>query len=642
MKRSKLSPLDDDALDPPIETLEKKFSLVGKTLSSDFKSTISPSSPADGERRLEQLKRSLLGEGPRFLLEDTLGEGGMGRVFLAEQRGLGRKVAIKALRPEASEPRNIEKLLQEAWITGALEHPNIVPVHDIELDSRGIPNVALKKIEGEHWGTYIHDALIAERRLKVNDLLEWNLRILIQVCQAVHFAHVRGFIHRDLKPENVMIGEFGEVYVADWGLALALRPDPRGRWPDINGAVDIAGTPAYMAPEMLKASSDQLGPRTDVYLLGGILFEILTGEAPHRGENFRELCRSILSSPPVLPEGAPSELAAICTRALALEPDQRHPSADEFRRDLESFLRHRGSRQIAYRAERHLDRLAGLLRSGRSDTREGVAQAYSLYTQCHYGFREAIRSWEGNRRARAGLERAAALMIEWELARGATEGAAGIIATLPEPPADLKRRVEIAAAEEQLKRERFDALREEHDPSRGRRTRFFFAALYGFLWTLMHLGVHFLGSDPIETHYAALGLMGAFLLLVAATGLIVEDRLKTNHLNRTLALIVPFALVASVVFWFGGSLLGLGPETVQITTIFVWFIIIGGLVITTERRFWPSSLTMLGAFFFSAYFPDLRHLAIAAANLSLTLNAIYLWRLPSDETAVDAAERQDL
>lgn len=630
MYDSKTSPLDSPALYPSIEALEAKLSREGPTLSSDFKSTISPAAPFDGESRLAQLKQALLGEGERFILEDTLGEGGMGRVFLAEQRGLGRKVAIKALRPEANQPRNVEKLLQEALITGSLEHPNIVPVHDIELDRHGMLRVALKKIEGEHWGNYIHDALHAERRLKVNDLLEWNLGILIQVCQAVHFAHARGFIHRDLKPENVMIGAFGEVYVADWGLALALRPDPRGRWPDIEGALDVAGTPAYMAPEMLTASNQQLGPSTDVYLLGGILFEILTGEAPHRGENFRALCKSILSSPPALPEGAPAELAAICMRALALNPADRHQSADEFRRELEGFLRHRGSRQIAYRAERRLDRLATLLRSGRSDTAEGVAQAYSLYTQCHYGFREAIRSWEGNQRARAGLERAATLMIEWELARGAIDGAAGIIASLPEAAPELRRRVEIASLEAHLKREQLDALREEHDPSRGRKTRLLFAVLFGAIWTVTHVGIHFLGSDSMETHYTSLGLTGAFLLLVATTGLMVEDRLRTNRLNRTLALIVPFALVANVVFWFGGSILGLPPETVQIANLFIWFLIIGGLVITTERRFWPSALMMLGAFFFSAQFPQLRHLAIAAANLALTLNAIYLWRLPSD------------
>lgn len=630
MKRSKISFLDIDTIEPSIEELARKFSVGDRTVSADLRSTITPSPPTSGERRLEQLKRDLQSGEERFMFLDVLGEGGMGRVFLAEQRGLGRKVAVKALRPEANQPHHVEKLLQEAWITGSLEHPNIVPVHDIEIDRDGIPRVALKRIEGQHWGTYLHDALHAQRRLKVNDLLEWNLRILIQVCQAVHFAHARGFIHRDLKPENVMIGEFGEVYVADWGLALALKPDPRGRWPDIETTTDIAGTPAYMAPEMLAGSSHRLGPHTDIYLLGGILYEILTGDVPHRGDSFREVCASILSSPPALPEGAPAELAAICSRAMALDPAERHQSADEFREDLEGFLRHRGSRQIAYRAERTLDRLATLLRSGRSDTPEGVAEAYSLYTQCHYGFREAIRSWDGNTRARAGLERAVAMMVDWELARGAIDGAAGILASLSDPPETLRRKVEIASLEAHRRREQIDALRKEHDPSRGRRTRLFFAVGYGVLWTLTHVGIHFLGSDSMETHYAALGVTGVFLLLVATTGLLVEDRLKTNHLNRTLALIVPFTLVATVVFWFAGSLLGLSPETVQIANVFIWFIVTGGLVITTEKRFWPTALMMLAAFFFSAYFPHLRHLAIAAANLALTLNAIYLWRLPSD------------
>src|SRR5690606_34487297 len=187
---------------------------------------------------------------------------------------------------EAEHARGVEKLLEEAWIHGALEHPNIVPVHDIELDSRGRPQVALKRIEGRHWGDLIANPERVASSFRMNDILEWNLRVLAQVCQAVHYAHARGFIHRDLKPENVMIGEFGEVYVGDWGLALALKPDPRGRWPDIETTTDIAGTLAYMAPEMLAGSSHRLGPHTDIYLLGGILYEILTGDVPHRGDSF--------------------------------------------------------------------------------------------------------------------------------------------------------------------------------------------------------------------------------------------------------------------------------------------------------------------------------------------------------------------
>ncbi|HLU49460.1 MAG TPA: serine/threonine-protein kinase, partial [Planctomycetota bacterium] len=217
----------------------------------------------------------------------------MGMVYLAEQKALGRKVALKALRPEAETTRGVEKLLEEAWIHGALEHPNIVPVHDIELDARGRPKVALKRIEGRHWGDWIASPERVASSFRVGDILEWNLRVLAQVCQGVHYAHARGFIHRDLKPENVMIGEFGEVYVGDWGLALALRPDPNGRFPHVDEASEIAGTPAYMAPEMLGGSGRRLSERTDVYLLGGILYEILTGEPPHNGSTLKEIFHSV-------------------------------------------------------------------------------------------------------------------------------------------------------------------------------------------------------------------------------------------------------------------------------------------------------------------------------------------------------------
>jgi eukaryotic-like serine/threonine-protein kinase len=620
--------LDRAAIEQTIESILTSLGGEVATIEKNLRSTIEPQSRPVDATRLERLKREVGHGGSRFVPESILGEGGMGLVYLAEQRALGRKVALKALRPEAEHARGIEKLLEEAWIHGALEHPNIVPVHDIELDAHGRPQVALKRIEGRHWGDLIASPERVASSFRVNDILEWNLRVLAQVCQAVHYAHARGFIHRDLKPENVMIGEFGEVYVGDWGLALALRADPQGRFPNVSEATEIAGTPAYMAPEMLGAARSRLSERTDVYLLGGILFEIITGEPPHNCHTLKEIIDSIANSPPDLPEGAPSELAAICRKALSLDPDDRHESAEAFRMELEEFLRHRGSRQIAHRAERRLDRLHAAVRSGLADSREGRDKIYALYIQCHYGFREALRAWSGNARAEDGMHRAATLMIEWELECGSPEGAASILVGLKSPPIYLRAKVESALNAKRLEEERLASLRGEQDPAVGRATRYFLAWVFGLVWTLTPIATHLVGADGVTAHFGSLAVTGALLLLATAAGYWARDSLGKSRLNRTLALIVPFTFVSMTFFWFGGTAMGLEPRVVQIVHIFMWFTQIGVLVITTETRFWPTALALLVSFFVASWQPEYRHLAIAFSNFVLTLNAVILWRSP--------------
>jgi serine/threonine protein kinase len=128
--------------------------------------------------------------------------GGMGEVLLADQVSMGRKVAVKRLKREATTEANTIKLLQEAWVTGYMEHPNIIPVYDITVDESGTPLILLMRIEGTQWGHLMDDPETVRERFNNSDLLEWNLRVLMQVCDAVHFAHTRGIIHRDLKPRT--------------------------------------------------------------------------------------------------------------------------------------------------------------------------------------------------------------------------------------------------------------------------------------------------------------------------------------------------------------------------------------------------------------------------------------------------------
>src|SRR5262249_7372255 len=152
--------------------------------------------------------------------------------------------------------------------------------------------IVLKHIEGWSWAELVRDEPRVRERFGADDLLEWNLDVWRELCRAVHYAHSRNIVHRDLKPENVMIGSFGQVYPVDCGIAATTERDPSGRLPFLGTSEGIAGTPVYMAPEMLALDSRALGKHTDVYLLGAVLFEIVTGAPPHVGEDFATMVRS--------------------------------------------------------------------------------------------------------------------------------------------------------------------------------------------------------------------------------------------------------------------------------------------------------------------------------------------------------------
>ncbi len=230
-------------------TLEMSPEIVAdlaETVLRDPSSTIEPPrmpSDALGRHALRGLEEGrAVGIASGLRMGATIGEGGMGLVRAATQMALGRRVAVKTLRPEIEDEQATLRLLREAWVTGALEHPNIVPIYDLGLGDDGKPVIVMKHIEGLAWCDLIHDAAAVKERFGAEDLLEHNLRILVQLCNAVSLAHARGVLHRDLKPENVMIGSFGEVYLVDWGIAVSLRDDPTGRMPLASQSKEMAGS----------------------------------------------------------------------------------------------------------------------------------------------------------------------------------------------------------------------------------------------------------------------------------------------------------------------------------------------------------------------------------------------------------------
>lgn len=267
------------------------------------------------------------GAAERYLLLERLGAGGMGEVWRALDRELGRTVALKVLRPELS-ARQAGRFLNEARATAQLEHRGIVPVHDVGRLPDGRLFYAMQEIRGDTFASAIaavHAASGAGPWRAAPDGRTFLALVAIfeDVCDTLAYAHARGLLHRDLKPENVMLGAFGEVHVVDWGLVKRIgtsdpgEPEPAPALAPGNTQIgQVAGTMGYMSPEQLAGRVDDLGRTSDVWSLGAILHQVLVGGPPPASGP------SILDDPRL-----PAELVAICRRALDRDPSRRHPDA---------------------------------------------------------------------------------------------------------------------------------------------------------------------------------------------------------------------------------------------------------------------------------------------------------------------------
>ena len=317
------------------------------------------------EAYLEELQRRR-GKEERYQVRGELARGGMGAIEVVFDKDVRRELARKTILAERLElkgahtGRALARFLEEAQVTGQLDHPGIVPVHEIGVGEDGRPYFTMKLVEGQELSECF-------ARHQAGDP-EWTreriLGVLLRMCEAVAFAHSKGVIHRDLKPANVMVGRFGEVYVMDWGLSRVLgreeaAPEARpgavhSTARDIDSASDSAlltadgaviGTPAYMPPEQASGSIGSLGPRSDVYAAGAILYRLLAGRAPYEAKSGSTVVQQVIQGPPaalqLVAPSAPAELIAICERAMERDPQRRYADMLELAEELRAFLEHR-------------------------------------------------------------------------------------------------------------------------------------------------------------------------------------------------------------------------------------------------------------------------------------------------------------
>jgi len=364
-----------------------------------------------------------------YELSEVIGEGNMGTVWSARQSSLDREVAVKIPKKTASgSTLGREQFISEVVVTGQLDHPNIVPIYDLARDQSGQLFYAMKRVEGRPWNESMHEPGRTRQE---------NLEILMKVCDAIRFAHDRGVIHRDIKPQNIMVGKYGEVSVMDWGIALrldALTP--------VSAVTKLspAGTPAYMAPEMATANPGEIGPHTDVYLLGAVLYEIITGQPPHPppADSHDRLvqqnaCLLIAARNVITPAKETGELVDIAYKALATDIDKRYRTVEEFQNALRQYLSHAESIALADRGYEHLANAATM--------RNGV---YEDYAKARFAFEEAIQLWPQNTRARTGLAETTLAYAQTALQRGDYALGLSLLDSTNADHADLLKKLTVA------------------------------------------------------------------------------------------------------------------------------------------------------------------------------------------------------
>jgi serine/threonine-protein kinase len=290
----------------------------------------------------------------RFRVDQLLGQGGAGEVLLARDEDIGRRVAIKKIRPDKLSGEALVRFIREIRTVGLLEHPNIVPIHDVGVDEDGNYYFIMKYVEGRTLEELIDRMREGDPEVLAEFPFERRVQIFYQLCEAVAFAHQRGIVHRDIKPANVMIGKYGEVVLMDWGIAKELQKPEAGKDAAAVGAALAAavgaekkrwfstqvgtavGTPAYMAPEQIMGRPADV--RSDIYSLGVLLHELLTLVHYLDGkESIEELIEGVLHESPVVPTflskrrqcPVPADLNWFIDRCVQKKPERRYASVDE-------------------------------------------------------------------------------------------------------------------------------------------------------------------------------------------------------------------------------------------------------------------------------------------------------------------------
>jgi serine/threonine-protein kinase len=476
----------------------------------------------------------IVGTGPRYELRDILGVGGMGEVRLCRDATIGRDVALKTLHDaRAADDSAQRRFLREVRVQGQLEHPSIVPVYDLGTSADGGLFFTMRRVRGRTLAHLLEALARGEPTVVASYSRRKLLDAFVRVCLAVDYAHARGVLHRDLKPSNVMLGDFGEVYLLDWGVACLVADRATSAPVDVqeppsSRAVRV-GTPGYMAPEQITGVDQDQDERTDVYALGVILFEILTLRRLHEGRSFGELAKATLglraAQPSTVAGDVPPELDAVCAKASARERAERYPSARDLADAVERYLD--GDRDLERRRAQAVERA------------RAAADAFARLTSPHASDEDASLA-----RADAVREVSAALALDPEnvAARGL------LIRLFVETPSRMPREIETQMEAATLR-------------GREQYLRYGSYALGGWLATIPFVIAMGVRSWPPILLTAGINL--------SAFALVLWSRKNRDFSNARVLLItlLTFATIVSVTCWLGPFVLV--PEACAAVTLWI-------------------------------------------------------------------------
>ena len=584
-----------------------------------------------GDQQLDLPRHTISPMSPSldFEILSTLGRGGMGVVHLARQQALRRNVAIKQINPEQLTSYAVRNLLREAYITGRLEHPNIVPVSLLGVDEEDRPLFVMKRIEGVSWTDTLHDARHLPRAYRQQDSIqESHFEIFEQVCLAMHYAHSKGIVHRDLKPENVMLGEFGEVYVVDWGIAVSLHEDEDGILPLARDAKQVVGTPMYMAPEQAAAESSLLGVHTDVYGLGAILHQIITGKTRHSGNALNAvLLRAYQSLPFEYEEDVPRELARICNKACARDPKDRYESASALREAVASYRKQRQAEELLRASREKLDALRAITDEvvaarGEFDP-ERVVEAHSIVGACRFALERAHNIKPQDERIQVHHDELLNTLLLLEVANKNLTAARAIERALGEAisPASKKKiqDLERALQEEQARIATLEGLERDVDFNVSRKRKAIFALILGVVWSLSavlartFLGQAHLTGDAvyIRAFIYKLVVNGIALLVWVLARRFIVMTLINRRILGVVPVIVMFGVTTPLIAGFNGFTLNQST----IMELMIYGAIGGVMGSFVDRWFFGVMFLYFGGAFLASYAGVPASKAMVSCNL---------------------------
>lgn len=539
--------------------------------------------------------------------DNCLGKGGMGIVTLGTQEYPNRTVAIKKIVKDSRTYHHM--LLQEAQIMGQLEHPNIVPVHQICLNDDNELMVVMKRVNGQTLDAKLRDLNTNDVKQKIH-----LIQILIQVCYALEYAHSHNIVHRDIKCENIMIGHFNEVFLMDWGLAFNIETKEGAH-------TGVVGTPSYIAPEMLSGLPSDVSFQTDVYLLGATLHHILMNAPRHNKRNVAEALESALHSHPFDFDNAiPTTFASIINQACSKEVHCRYQSVEEFRESLDEALHHWEAIQVTEKARDLFDSLKESI-----ENKVSALEIQSSFMKCRSLLESALEMWIGNTEAINLLQDLLECMIDHHLNEMEIPLARMLYQDVIEPSERLQNRFH-RKEKEYVELSEAQAIAQEYNPLKskhGRRTLIISLVASAVLLISFAGTYSYFVSSKVTT--IRLMITGSIVFTASSIGVFVgRDSLLSNKLGvqmaRTMILTPGLALFNHIC----GHVYNIDTNAIMNIDLCIMTVTYALL-----KDIIPSGYKIAGSLFLlsslALYLPAITHLSLLFGILYSTLWALFDW-----------------